>query len=221
MPRLWITPSLSLFSSLLLSLLFNNAALANSLTVQVLDIEGQPFEGAVVELQHPDFSRSENLPEAAMDQVNKQFAPYLLVVEQGSAVAFPNSDSIKHHVFSFSAAKRFQLKLYKDRPPEPLIFDKPGVVALGCNIHDWMVGYIYVAQSNQVQESNSQGEARFELGDKTHSEPYQLAVWHPRFKAQDAQRLTAVESSTKTLVFQLTKPLHPEIDNQGDEFDNY
>ncbi len=217
MLRLWITPLLSL----LLPLFISNTSLAKPLTVQVLDTQGHPFEGAVVELQHPDFARSAILPEASMDQVNKQFAPYLLVVEQGTAVAFPNSDSIKHHVFSFSAAKRFQLKLYKDRPPEPLVFDKPGVVALGCNIHDWMVGYIYVAQSHHVQESDRHGKARFELASATLNKEYQLVVWHPRFKTEDAQRLTPVASSTDALVFQLTQSLHPEIDNQADEFDNY
>ena len=92
------------------------------------------------------------LPVAVMDQVNKQFLPELLIVQQGQLVNFPNSDNIRHNVYSFSSAKSFQLKLYSGQPKEPIIFDTQGVVVLGCNIHDSMVGYIYVAKSEQVCE---------------------------------------------------------------------
>lgn len=209
----------SRFRSLSIALLLGISAAINAqpLTVQIVDHQGNPFQGAVVELQHPDIVRTTELPQAAMDQINKQFAPYLLAIEQGTPVVFPNSDSIKHHVFSFSAAKRFQLKLYKDRRPEPLVFDKPGVVALGCNIHDWMVGYIYVAQSKLYLQSDQQGYAQFDVPPRD----YQLRVWHPRFKESDAQRLTSTSSNTNKIIFSLNKPLHPILDDQADEFDSY
>lgn len=209
----------SRFSSLSITLLLGISAAINAqpLTVQVVDQQGNPFQGAVVELQHPDIIRTTELPQAAMDQINKQFAPYLLAIEQGTPVVFPNSDSIKHHVFSFSAAKRFQLKLYKDRRPEPLIFDKPGVVALGCNIHDWMVGYIYVAQSKLYLQSDQQGYAQFDVPQRD----YQLRVWHPRFKGADAQRLTKIAPNTNTITFSLSEPMHPVLDGQADEFESY
>ncbi|MGH1372344.1 MAG: methylamine utilization protein [Cellvibrionaceae bacterium] len=202
---------------ILLSLLLSLAANSQPLSVLVLDSQGEPFEGAVVELQHPDAKQSNELPQAAMDQINKQFAPYLLVVEQDTPVVFPNSDSIKHHVFSFSAAKRFQLKLYKDRQPEPLIFDNPGVVALGCNIHDWMVGYIYVAQSSLYLESDKAGLTHFDVTPRQ----YQLRVWHPRFNRVDAERRLTLTTNTNQVTFTLTEPLHPMLDDQADEFESY
>lgn len=206
----WLAPIVA--SSAIIS------ASAAELTLRVTDRDGKPFEGAVVELQHPSLQPAATTPDlAAMDQVNKQFAPHLLVVEQGTPVVFPNSDSIKHHVYSFSAPKRFQLKLYKDQQPDPLIFDKPGVVALGCNIHDWMVGYIYVAQSTQVTQTDTDGIARFDVADND----YQVKVWHPRFKSKDAQRDLQVRPQTQAHVFQLTETLHPKIDDQADEFESY
>ncbi len=201
----------------LLVILFSLNTSGQSLSISVLDAQGKPFAGAVVELLHPDISPSHEPPQAAMDQVDKQFAPYLLVVEQGSAVAFPNSDSIKHHVFSFSAAKRFQLKLYKDREPAPLVFDKPGIVALGCNIHDWMVGYIYVARSGLYLQSDEKGLTHFDVTPR----PYQVRVWHPRFHRIDSERRISLAPNTHRMTFTLTKPLHPILDDQADEFESY
>ncbi len=201
------------FISALLSL----TAYGQPLSIRVVDQQGNPFAGAVVELQHPEASQSDELPQAAMDQINKQFAPYLLVVEQGTPVVFPNSDSIKHHVFSFSAAKRFQLKLYKDRQPEPLVFDKPGVVALGCNIHDWMVGYIYVAKSSLYLESDKQGLTHFDVIPRN----YQVRVWHPRFNSLDAQRRITLDPNTDQVTFTLKQALYPVLDDQADEFESY
>ncbi|NIB39590.1 methylamine utilization protein [Pseudomaricurvus alkylphenolicus] len=194
------------------------ASKAAALTIMVLDNQGEPFEGAVVELQHPSLTPAANPAQASMDQVNKQFKPHVLAVQQGTPVVFPNSDSIKHHVYSFSAAKRFQLKLYKEQQPDPLIFDKPGIVALGCNVHDWMVGYIYVSRSPQFSRTDEKGQAHFEVPDGS----YQLQVWHPRFQTDDVSRQKQVEGSTGGVqVYQLQHPLHPKLNNEADEFDVY
>jgi plastocyanin len=82
-----------------------------------------------------------------MAQQKKQFVPEVLVVPVGSEVRFPNHDTVRHHVYSFSPAKKFELKLYTGTPANPVLFDRPGVVVLGCNIHDQMVGWILVVDT--------------------------------------------------------------------------
>jgi plastocyanin len=94
---------------------------------------------------------------AIMDQQNLAFVPRVLVVAVGGNVEFPNSDSVSHEVYSFSPAKRFQLPLYKGALHPPVTFDKPGLVVLGCNIHDQMAGYIYVTEAPFYGKTDAQG----------------------------------------------------------------
>lgn len=142
-------------------------------TVFVVDGQGGPLANAVVEVL--DDSVLAEKPMAIMDQVNKQFEPYVLAITQGQLVNFPNSDDIRHHVYSFSNTKPFELKLYHGTPNNPILFENPGVVVLGCNIHDSMVGYIYVAHSANVFKTNDSGTIRLpELQPQT-----VLRVWHP------------------------------------------
>ena len=94
-----------------------------------------------------------------VDQVDKQFVPKVQAVLVGTPVTFPNNDNVRHQVYSFSPAKRFELPLYAGVPAQPIVFDKPGVVVLGCNIHDWMVGYIYVSESPYFAKTGKDGKA--------------------------------------------------------------
>jgi hypothetical protein len=118
---------------------------------------------------------------AVMDQQNKQFVPPVLVIQVGAAVTFPNRDNIRHHVYSFSPVKRFELPLYIGTPAAPVVFDKPGVVVLGCNIHDWMVGYIDVVATPYFARTADDGRAR--LADVPPG-AYEARVWHPRMKGE-------------------------------------
>ena len=116
-----------------------------------------------------------------MTQQNIAFNPYVLIVPVGSEVAFPNKDKVRHHVYSFSAAKRFELKLYGQQVERTVVFDKPGVVPLGCNIHDQMIGYIYVTDSPYAAKTDAMGEAVI------HGLPggaATMTVWHPDMKAR-------------------------------------
>ena len=124
-------------------------------------------------------------------------------------------------VYSFSKPKRFQLKLYKDKQPDPLIFDKPGVVALGCNIHDWMVGYIYVAESAHFRRSNKEGIAAFDIDTAKLDGPIEVSIWHPRFKATDQQRKLRIDSNQRAISFQLKSPPYPQLKHEADEYDQY
>jgi len=116
-------------------------------------------------------------PEAVMDQRDRQFAPHVLPVLAGTSVRFPNSDDTRHHVYSFSEAKTFELQLYHGETARPVTFEQPGVVTLGCNIHDWMLGYIYVLDTPAFARTDASGQGR--IGDLPAGE-YRVELWHPR-----------------------------------------
>jgi plastocyanin len=160
-------------------------AAAGDLTVTVKGEDGAPLADAVV-LVHPAGGSG---PAGAiryswpivMTQQNISFNPYVLIVPVGSTVGFPNKDKVRHHVYSFSAAKKFELKLYGQQEERSVTFDKVGLVALGCNIHDSMIGYIYVADTPFAAKTDAAGEAVL------HGLPGGngvLSVWHPDMKAK-------------------------------------
>ncbi|WP_460952263.1 methylamine utilization protein [Pseudomonas marginalis] len=151
-------------------------ASAATLEVAAYQADGRPVADAVVTLRGPA-DAPQGVLKADMDQRGQRFAPHVLAVHTGTQVRFPNSDNIRHQVYSFSAAKRFELRLYEGTPTDPLLFDKPGVVVLGCNIHDWMLGYIYVTDDPRFGVSDAQGRvhlAQLPAGD------YHLTLWHPQ-----------------------------------------
>ena len=163
-----------------LGLILGCAALAHSaeLRVTVKDHKGRNIEDAVVVAVPIDPRNAQRFrpPQDAVDQVDKQFVPYVKPVFVGSTVRFPNSDNIRHQVYSFSPAKKFELPLYGGTNAPPVIFDKPGVVVLGCNIHDWMIGYIYVSETPFFAKTGPQGTAA--ITDLPPGE-YTVRIWHP------------------------------------------
>lgn len=142
--------------------------------VRVEGPEG-PLADAVVSL-HAAPARAAADAAATMDQRNTAFEPGVLVIQAGTAVAFPNSDTVQHQVYSFSAAKPFELPLYAGTPPDPIVFDTPGVVVVGCNIHDWMIGHIVVLDTPYFAKTGADGRARLEAPPGR----YQLRTWHAR-----------------------------------------
>ena len=156
-------------------------------TVRVIDEQGRPFANAVISSRDvlPVSDKSTVGFSAVMDQMNKQFSPEILIVDQGTTVTFPNSDNIRHHVYSFSEPKPFEIKLYANDNVPPILFDKPGIVVLGCNIHDSMLGYIYVKENGRVWTTNAQGIAEIEIADG------EFSVWHPEFSINHLQRMPA------------------------------
>lgn len=152
-----------------------------SVQVDVRDGAGQPVSGAVVFLESTEAQRAARpLQGVEMAQEKKQFVPGVLVVTTGTEVHFPNRDAVRHHVYSFSPAKKFELKLYKGTPANPVLFDRPGVVVLGCNIHDQMVGWILVVDTPYFAQSGMPGQPAGQavLGDVPPG-TYQLRTWHP------------------------------------------
>jgi plastocyanin len=118
---------------------------------------------------------------AVMDQKNRMFIPHVLAVQTGTTVRFPNSDDIHHHVYSFSPAKTFQLPLYKGTPAKPVLFDKSGVVTLGCNIHDQMSAFILVVDTPFFEKTGDDGRASLR---EVSPGRYTLHVWYPDMREE-------------------------------------
>lgn len=180
--------------SLLLALLFTGTLHAEPLTIQLTDAAGRPLAGAVVALEQPGLpKRARAGASAEMAQKERQFAPRLLVVQVGTDVRFPNEDPVRHHVYSFSAPKPFELKLYLGESAPPVRFDKPGVVQLGCNIHDQMSAAIVVVETPVFGISNAQGTVRLErqAGAGT------LRLWHPSLPPTELRSRPLGEGATQ------------------------
>lgn len=147
---------------------------AASIDATLSDARGAPLADAVV-WAIPKGAAPRPRREAAIEQIDKQFAPLVTVVQTGTQVSFPNRDEIRHHVYSFSTPKTFEIKLYAGTPAAPVLFDRPGEVVLGCNIHDSMIAYLYVVDTPFFAKSGKDGRARIEglpAGD------YEVHAWH-------------------------------------------
>ncbi len=148
-------------------------------------------------------------------QRNRVFDPFVTVVEKGVAISFPNDDPMLHHVYSFSPAKRFEIKLYKGTPVAPIVFDRAGVVALGCNVHDWMLAYILVTDTPVFAKSGKDGVVRLpSLVAGTHA----LMVWYPGMREPvPLQSVTLAANEIKSIDHRLqvavrTQPKAPPLD---------
>ena len=159
-------------------IIFACAAHAAELHVTIKDHKGKSVADAVVLAvpSDPRIAQHAHPPPNAVDQVDKQFVPYVKPVFVGSTVHFPNSDNIRHQVYSFSPAKKFELPLYAGSDAPPVTFDKAGVVVLGCNIHDWMIGYIYVSETPFYAKTGPLGTVS--ISDMPPGE-YIVRIWHP------------------------------------------
>jgi len=216
-------PAVGVMASTLLFVLVQQASGAE-LPVTVLQPDGLPMAGAIV-IAEPAAAapKPRGTLLATMDQRNLAFVPDMLVVRTGTAVDFPNSDKVRHQVYSFSGAKTFKLALYAGREHPPVVFDKPGLVTLGCNIHDGMIGHIVVTDSPWFGRTDDKGRVTFAtLPDGS----YTVRIWHPRITDLPAQLERAVqvgESRGEALTFQLARKLKPAMHNHGTDqrWDDY
>jgi plastocyanin len=190
---------------------------AADLTVSVLDPAGHGVLGMVL-IAEPQFEFKHVHPAAAiMDQRQMKFVPNILVIQTGTGVDFPNSDQIEHQVYSFSTPKPFKLSLYAGHKYPPIVFDRAGLVVVGCNIHDQMIGYIYVTDSPYFGRSDESGQW------SAHDLPtgnYLLTAWHPRMQGDGGplqMPLTVAEGTPATAAFHLAQPLKPSTEHAGDK----
>ena len=153
---------------------------AADVTASVRDQQDQPVVDAVVSAVAEDPTLQPARPgREVVDQINMEFVPHVKPIVTGSPVYFPNKDNVRHHVYSFSPTKRFELPLYAGTPADPVVFDRPGIVTVGCNIHDWMIGYIFVADTPHLGRTGADGRARLA---NLPAGRYVLRVWHPRME---------------------------------------
>lgn len=149
---------------------------AATVEVEVLGRDGKPVPEAVVFLESAAArAASRPLQGVEIEQADKRFTQRVTVVPVGTAVSFPNRDKVRHHVYSFSPAKSFELKLYIGTPANPVVFDKPGIAVLGCNIHDTMAAWVVVVETPYHGQTAANGRVR--LADVPPGS-YRLRAWH-------------------------------------------
>jgi plastocyanin len=165
-----------------LLLFFGSTAGATTFVAEVIDEDGHPVVNAVVALASasaatpPPASRLPN--EKTIDQRNETFIPLVTIVPKGGRVLFSNNDQTTHQVYSFSAVKRFEITIARGETSAPILFDNQGVAALGCNIHDHMIAYVYVADSPWTALTGADGHAVF---NDIPRGAFEARLWHPQF----------------------------------------
>ena len=186
--------------SLLLAALAADPALAAPLVVTVTDAAGRAVEGAVITVSVAGGAKAAAPGATAqMAQQNRQFVPRILVVQAGTAVSFPNLDTVRHHVYSFSPIKPFELKLYAGTPSAPIVFDKPGTAVLGCNIHDKMSAWVVVVDTPYFGKTDATGHAQLDVPEGEHL----LRAWHP-MQAEPAVPIERLARAGSPVALRLT-----------------
>lgn len=194
-------------SILLGALLPLAAGRAATLEIRLQDQQGLPVDDAVVHVVRVDGAVPASVPQDLLvDQVDEAFVPHVRAATVGSRISFPNSDHIRHHVYSFSEVRSFELPLYIGIPAEPVVFERPGLVTLGCNIHDHMLGYILVLDSPWFAEVRG-GQGRIE---GLPAGQLELEIWHPRLGAGAPLRRTLSAAADSILELDASLELRAE-----------
>ena len=188
-----------------LALLWGTSTQATTVQIDVRDGDDKPLADAVVFLESAEAKRLvKPLAAVEMGQEQKQFVPAVLAITVGTEVSFPNRDTVRHHVYSFSPATKFEPKLYIGKPANPVTFDRAGVVVMGCNIHDQMTGWILVVETPYLGKSPAAGKVTL---DNVPAGTYLLRTWHTRLPVGAAalsQPFTVPPSGTAVASVRMT-----------------
>lgn len=204
-------------------LILSTGVSAQQVTINLTSNKQNPVFQAVVYLEpETPVENATSLEDVSvMDQIDRQFVPHILPIQKGSKVIFPNSDSIKHHVYSFSPTKRFELKLYKGSKQEALAFENQGEVELGCNVHDWMLAYIWVVDTPYFAKTDDSGKVTLDVP----SGKYTVKVWHPRIQDDFDGLARVIEvNEDEQIDIQLQQDLLTDLslfEEQSDGFSDY
>jgi plastocyanin len=189
----------------LIAILSSAPAHASVVTIAVNDGHGRPVANAVVELT-ADLAApaAENhvAAKAVIDQRHETFLPLVSVIRKGGEVVFTNNDTTMHQVYSFSAIKQFQFEIDQGQRSQPVVFDKAGVASIGCNIHDQMITYVYVAASPNAAIADATGHVTFTVPPGA----YHAAAWHPQLSPSSTmpQQAIAVSAAPVSAAFSLS-----------------
>jgi plastocyanin len=179
------------------------AQAASIVRVVTKDAAGLPVADAVAYVHSLDSPTPVRPPAepVAIVQRDQEFIPYVTPIVVGTRVVFPNKDNVQHHVYSVSAAKKFEIPLYIGESTATIVFDHEGPVTLGCNIHDWMVAYVFVLDTPYFARTGADGTA-----DISRLPPgrYRLEVWHPRLSGKVDRELVVAEADDTTQVVSVT-----------------
>jgi plastocyanin len=182
-------------------------AAAASIDVRVRDPAGKPVpDVAVYATSAATPGETKTAKTIAIEQLDREFVPYVSVIQVGTTVVFPNRDRIQHHVYSFSPAKTFEFKLYTGKSPGAILFDKTGIVTIGCNIHDWMIAYVLVVPTPYFAKSDNEGVARLrDLRPGT----YEVRLWHPNQANEPAGASATLDTAPATASLDLAIQVVP------------
>jgi len=183
------------------------SAHAGELIVKVTNEKGRPLKDVVVFAEGDTQKSGEKQTEIKIIQDNRNFVPKVSVIQAGTLVNFPNRDSIQHHVYSFSRAKKFEIPLYKGNPPSPIKFEKAGSVIIGCNIHDWMKAYIYVVDTPYFATTDAAGKVQIQ---NIPAGSYKVKIWHPLKKSRRSISESVQVEGGKSADLKFSLKLKPE-----------
>lgn len=194
--------NLTLLSLGYIALTSANVVMAADVTVEVRDSKGNKLKDAIVYVENSKTAKQTASKEFEVEQKGRQFNPQVSVVQAGTNIHFPNRDKVRHHVYSFSPAKKFELKLYAGAPANPVNFDKAGTVVLGCNIHDTMLAYIHIVDTPYFAKTDGTGVAKI---SNLPEDSYALKVWHYALQIENkpAEQAITVKASNQPVVIQL------------------
>lgn len=195
---------------LLVCFLNAGAAGAAAITVQVSDAAGKPLADVVVSAEPQGMEAPKPMKAAEIEQRGLKFLPLVTVIQSGSRVSFPNNDKVKHHIYSFSPAKKFDQKLYSGVAASPQVFDKAGTVVLGCNIHDRMLAYVKIVDTPFFAKTDGAGVARIEVP----SGKYAVAAWHYQAAGAVADQAAVVGGADLAMSFKIATKA-PALDDGG------
>lgn len=176
--------TLAYLSFLLYLLLSLQTVLAKEITIKVVDTQTRPVEGLVVYLTPKNTLQAlpSNPLTLMVEQKNKSFAPYVAVTQKGHNIVFENQDNIAHHIYSVSGGNRFDFKIKAGMSKSTQQLHHAEEIAMGCNIHDWMSGYVLVVDTPYYTQTNDKGLARMNLHE---GGSYTLTVWHPQLDVEN------------------------------------